>query len=123
MERDTTALWLPPERRRPFRRESISFSEEDFRVSTGLDGVPRIIVRMLASVAMLLLSAVIVVCIHMYARNVSPGQEYVPPHGGRASQARPAESGHHTGPAGHRYSGTSQGGAHQRLILIQIPHA
>ncbi|KAH6938928.1 hypothetical protein HPB50_014935 [Hyalomma asiaticum] len=47
-------------------------------MSTGLDRVPRILVRMLTSVAMLLLSAVIVVCIHMYARSVAPGQEYVP---------------------------------------------
>ncbi|XP_065290753.1 uncharacterized protein [Dermacentor albipictus] len=40
--------------------------------------VPRILVRMLTSMAMLLLSAVIVVCIHMYARRVAPGHEYVP---------------------------------------------
>ncbi|KAH7962692.1 hypothetical protein HPB52_017475 [Rhipicephalus sanguineus] len=44
---------------------------------------------MLTSVAMLLLSAVIVVCIHMYARNVTPGQEYVPPMEGELRRPDP----------------------------------
>ncbi|KAH7965667.1 hypothetical protein HPB49_009524 [Dermacentor silvarum] len=95
MERDTIALWQPPQERRPNRRDSFSLSEEDFRASTGLDRVgaavtvPRIIVRMLTSVGMLLLSAVIVVCIHMYARTLAPGKEYVPPMEGELHRPDP----------------------------------
>ncbi|XP_077513072.1 uncharacterized protein LOC144124311 [Amblyomma americanum] len=75
MEPDTGVLWRQQHFPSAFRRNSYSISEEDLHVSTGLDQVPRVIVRMLTSLAMLLLSAVIVVCIHMYARSVKVGGE------------------------------------------------
>lgn len=85
MHRDTTALWNPVDARQPSgaaRRESLSLTEGDIRTTTNEDQVPRVLVRMLTSLGALLLSAVIVVCIHLYARSAMPAdyEDYAKKH-------------------------------------------